>query len=72
MVRITYPPTTWRRVKTVKNPVDINIIVATTDLPEALETPHTPWPLVQPLPKTDPKPTKRPAKPRRTKLLDTD
>jgi hypothetical protein len=42
-------------------PVAMNTPTATKDLTDNLPKPHTPWPLVQPLPQTVPKPTKSPA-----------
>lgn len=51
-------------------PVAINVPVAMIERPESREIPQTPCPLVQPFPRTDPKPTKRPAKPSSAILLD--
>jgi hypothetical protein len=42
-------------------PVAMKTPTATIDLADNLPKPHTPWPLVQPLPQTVPKPTKSPA-----------
>jgi hypothetical protein len=39
-------------MKTVANPVAMNIAVATSARTESREIPHTPWPEVQPLPHT--------------------
>lgn len=42
-------------------PTDKNTLVAVIERFENLAIPHTPWPLVQPLPNTVPKPTSSPA-----------
>jgi len=41
-------------------PVAINVHVATKDLSDKRPIPHTPWPLVQPLPNLIPTPTSNP------------
>lgn len=51
-------------------PVAINVTVAMIERFDSLEMPHTPCPLVQPFPRTDPNPTKMPAKPSSVVLLD--
>jgi hypothetical protein len=47
------------------------VIVATIERPDSLEMPQTPWLLVQPLPRTDPKPTSTPSTPRSGRFLET-
>ena len=47
--------------KTVTIAVAMNVSVAAIERGESRPTPHTPWPLVQPLPSRVPKPTSRPA-----------
>ncbi len=39
----------------------MKVAVAASERTESLASPHTPWPLVQPLPSTVPAPTIRPA-----------
>ena len=48
-------------MKTVANAVAMKVIVAAIERADPRDIPQTPWPLVQPFPKTDPNPTKRPA-----------
>jgi len=60
-----YPPITWRRMRTDMKAVAMKVMVAVMDLLEPLEIPQTPWPEVQPLPRTEPKPTRSPAMIRR-------
>src|SRR5690606_8430588 len=55
------PPSTWWTTKTVAMPVVMKVAVATIDRLESRPMPHTPWPLVQPLPRRVPKPTRSPA-----------
>ena len=50
-----------RSARTVKIPAAIKVAVATRERWERRLTPHTPWPLVQPLPSRVPKPTSNPA-----------
>jgi hypothetical protein len=52
----------------------MNEATAAMDLIENLGIPHTPWPLVQPLPSFVPNPTSRPATtaPPQPKLVSTD
>ena len=40
----------WRSSQTVTNPAATNTVVATSERGDRRETPHTPWPLVQPAP----------------------
>ena len=47
--------------KVVSIAIDIKMITEASDLGEPRPSPQTPWPLVQPLPSTVPKPTKSPA-----------
>ncbi len=47
---------------TVAKPVTMKVAVATIERGESRLTPHTPWPLVQPLAMTEPMPTIRPAR----------
>ena len=56
-------PAKKRRVAiaTVTAPVAMNVAVATRDERDNRETPHTPWPEVQPPPTRVPNPTSRPA-----------
>ena len=42
-------------------PVAMKIPTEAKDLTDNLPKPHTPWPLVQPLPQTVPMPTRSPA-----------
>ena len=51
-------------------PVVINVAVAIIERPDIREMPHTPWPLVQPLPSTAPNPTRMPARPSNAMLLE--
>ena len=53
------------RTRMVTKAVVIKVPVATIDLPDTRDIPHTPCPLVQTLPDTDPNPTNKPAIPRR-------
>jgi hypothetical protein len=46
---------------TVTIAIPIKKLVATKERGERRESPHTPWPLVQPEPNRLPKPTSRPA-----------
>ena len=57
-----------RVTNTVAIPAAMNVIVATKDRIESREIPHTPCPEVQPLPHTEPKPTRKPASPRMVAL----
>ncbi len=50
-----------RIMNTVAKPANIKEMVATSDLGDRRESPHIPWPLVQPEPYWDPKPTSKPA-----------
>ena len=48
-------------IATVITPVAMNVITAKSDRPDPRASPHTPWPLVQPLPMAVPRPTRKPA-----------
>src|SRR5258708_15492109 len=51
-----------RATKTVAMPVAMKVTVATRERIESRDNPHTPWPEGQPLPHTEPNPTRNPAR----------
>ena len=54
------PQSTWRTTNTVAKPAAMNVRVATSERGDRRARPQTPWPLVQPLARRVPKPTRRP------------
>jgi len=50
----------------------MNVMVATMERLDNLDMPHTPWPLVQPLPSAEPTPTNMPPAPSRTRFVVMD